>query len=62
MKAKFYTINLLTITAFVLSSFSLNTQCSDFDTTITGNTMICDESNTLALSTQTYDTYQWYKR
>jgi hypothetical protein len=62
MKTKLYIINLLTITAFFLTSFSLNAQCSNFDPTITGNTMICDESDTLTLSTQPYDAYQWYKR
>jgi hypothetical protein len=61
MKTKNYTIKLLTMLAFFLSSFSLNAQC-DFDPTITGNALLCDSSSTLTLSTQVYDSYQWYRR
>lgn len=35
-------------------------QCP-FDPTITGDLLVCPESSTL-LSTQPYDTYQWYRR
>jgi len=41
-------------------SFGANAQCN-FDPTVTGNLLICPES-TSTLSTQQYDSYQWYSR
>jgi hypothetical protein len=61
MKTKNYTIKALAMLAFFLSAFSSTAQCG-FDPTITGNALMCDESSTLTLSTQTYDSYQWYRR
>jgi Secretion system C-terminal sorting domain len=61
MKTKLYTIKMLTIVAFLLTAYNLNAQC-DFDPTITGNALLCSESDAITLSTQTYDSYQWYRR
>jgi hypothetical protein len=61
MKTKHYTIKALAMIAFFISAINLNAQCT-FDPTITGNRLLCDESSTLTLSTQAYDSYQWYRR
>lgn len=61
MTKEFYTLRMLTIAAFFFSSFHLNAQC-DFNPTITGNALLCGQSGTLTLSTQSYDSYQWSRR
>ena len=61
MKTKFYTIKMLTVLAFFLNTYSLSAQCS-FEPTITGNILLCFETDPVTLSTQTYDSYQWYRR
>lgn len=58
---KHYTIRLLSIMAFFLNAVSLNAQCG-FDPTITGNRLACSEDDIITLTTQTYDSYQWYRR
>ena len=45
---------------FVFLSTFLQAQC-DFDPSIEGDTLLCPESTGL-LSTQTYESYQWYRR
>lgn len=47
--------------AFFMSAFNTNAQCS-FDPTITGNDLVCHEDDPVTLSTQVYDSYQWYRR
>jgi hypothetical protein len=44
----------------ILGWASLNAQCP-FDPTITGDTLLCPNGNG-TLTTQAYDTYQWYQR
>lgn len=61
MKTKNYTIKLFTAIVFFLSAFSSNAQCG-FDPTITGNALVCHDSDNVTLSTQVYDSYQWYRR
>ncbi|MGC4041168.1 MAG: T9SS type A sorting domain-containing protein [Flavobacterium sp.] len=58
---KHYTIKLLTAIAFFLTAFNSNAQCG-FDPTITGNRLACHEDDAITLSTQVYDSYQWYRR
>lgn len=47
--------------ALLLTAFEANSQC-DFNPTITGNVVACDETQDITLETQTYDAYQWYRR
>ena len=61
MTTKNYPIKLLTVIAFFLSAFSSNAQCG-FDPTITGNALVCHDTDQVTLSTQVYDSYQWYRR
>jgi hypothetical protein len=44
----------------VLTSFNSVAQCT-FEPTITGDTMLCPNASGI-LTTQVYDSYQWYKR
>ena len=50
----------LILAAILCLSFGANAQCN-FDPTVTGNLLVCPES-TSTLSTQQYDSYQWYSR
>ncbi len=50
----------LFITATLVSSFALLAQCP-FTPTVFGDTLVCPNEGAL-LSTQAYDTYQWYRR
>jgi hypothetical protein len=61
MTTKNYTIKLIAVITFFLSVFTSNAQCG-FDPTITGNRLACHETDQITLSTQVYDSYQWYRR
>jgi hypothetical protein len=61
METKHYTLKALTAIALFISAFNSNAQCS-FDPTITGNRLACHEDDAITLSTQVYDSYQWYRR
>lgn len=61
MTTKNYSIKLITMLAFLLSAFNSNAQCG-FDPTITGNALVCHDTDEVTLSTQVYDSYQWYRR
>src|SRR5215204_2072164 len=52
----------IVVSILILFGFSNkgSAQCP-FDPTVTGDTMLCPNTTGL-LSTQVYDTYQWYKR
>jgi hypothetical protein len=52
---------MLVFLTLFLNFQNLKAQCT-FDPTITGNVLLCDENDPLTLSTQTYDSYQWYRR
>jgi len=54
---QFYAIITILILSSGLKSYS---QCS-FDPTVTGDTLLCPNSTGM-LTTQVYDSYQWYKR
>lgn len=56
-----YTIKTLLIAVFLMNTFHSNAQCT-FDPTITGNALVCHEDDPVTLSTQAYDSYQWYRR
>ena len=51
---------LYSILLFSLIAFQANAQCS-FDPTVSGDTLLCPNATGL-LTTQVYDSYQWYKR
>ncbi|MCF6131693.1 T9SS type A sorting domain-containing protein [Flavobacterium wongokense] len=61
MTTKNYSIKLIAVMAFLITAFTSNAQCS-FDPTITGNRLVCHDTDVVTLSTQTYDSYQWYRR
>ncbi len=57
MKLRLY---ILLVILTVGSATRLNAQCT-FDPTVTGDTLLCP-NETGILTTQVYDSYQWYKR
>lgn len=58
---KFYSLKMFSAIALFLSVLNIHAQC-DFNPTITGNILLCTVSDEITISTQTYDSYQWYRR